>query len=163
MPFTPRENIYNLLEDVSRALSVTWYRTYISVAHRVPARNNDRKPPAILVHCVARSVKADWLLAKKDKKVLVAKEINPVFPQSPVFVSEHMTVETRLIFNRGRGLVKASKLAFVWIKDGRVLVKKRVEGPQSILCRKDLQPGCVTSRTWSDSHRTVPMLTLLIP
>lgn len=128
VPRTPSENVYMILEQIARVLDIRFDRYDISVAHRL-AFGNDRRPPSIIVNFVSRSVKGEWLRSRRTKGDLTARELHPTFPEDRVYLNEHLTVQTREIFNAARTLKKANKLAGVWTNDGHVMVKKSVNSP----------------------------------
>lgn len=140
LPMTPRENVYVVLQRTANLLNIRYDRYDISAAHRLPVRKEDTRPPSIVVCFVSRNVKEDWIEARKARKTLSAQEFHPSFPDQQVFVNEHLTPQTRAIFNGARELMRTKKLAAVWTNDGRVLAKRTVtERPFRVLHLQHLE------------------------
>lgn len=128
VPLTPKENVYIILKRIAELLNIQYNRYDVSVAHRLPVRKGDSRPPSIVVCFVSRSVKAEWIEARKARKTLTAQELHTSFSDQQVYINEHLTPQTRAIFNGARELMKIKKLAAVWTNDGRVLAKRTAMG-----------------------------------
>lgn len=128
VPVTPKEDVYDIIQNIARLLDLQYYRNDISVAHRLPSRQGDDRPPSIVVSFVSRSVKSDWITARRAKKTLSARELRATFADHQIYVNEHLTTETRALFNGARALVKTGKLASVWTSDCRVMAKRTPTG-----------------------------------
>lgn len=128
VPVSQRENIFAILDTMARILDVPFGRDIVSAAHRLPSTGDDKRPPLIVVCFVSRATKQDWMTARRTKRTLSAKELHSSFPDTPVFLNDHLTPHTRETFNAARKLVKEKKLEAVWTSDGRVLAKKSAAG-----------------------------------
>lgn len=124
VPVTKGEDFNVLLAKIASLLRLSYNPYHISAAHRLPLFSEGNRHPPIVVKFTSRAIKNDWVYARKNKRNLMANELNDKFPNTPIYFNEHMTARTREIFNKGRDLVREQKLAYVWVKDGRVLVKK---------------------------------------
>lgn len=124
VPVTKQENLFRVLELIARMLELEFRRYEISAAHRLPPLRDDNRPPSIVVCFVSRQVKDEWMRARTSKRRLSAKDLSDSFPDETIYLNEHLTRQTREIFNGARALAKIHKLEAVWIKDCRVLVKK---------------------------------------
>ncbi|KAG8335316.1 hypothetical protein J6590_071522 [Homalodisca vitripennis] len=75
------------------------------------------------------STKAMWMSAARERKGLLASDIHSSFPpDSKVFINEHLTTQTRQLFNGARELVRQRILSVAWTNDGRVLAKSTPGG-----------------------------------
>lgn len=108
IPLTQNENMYGLgvLKQVAQELNVLFYESDISAAHRLQHKKGSTQPTAIVVNFVSGIVKNSWLAAKRSKGKFSARELYSKFPDTPVFINEHLTEASSDIFNRGRTLVK---------------------------------------------------------
>lgn len=130
VPLTVKENVYVVLERIASILNVDYQRHAISVAHRLPSGNSgDKRPPSIIVNFISRTVKQEWLAARRVRRSLSAQEIHASFPDAPIYLNEHLTVQTRELFNGARRLMREEKLASVWTSDGRVMAKRDPTAP----------------------------------
>jgi uncharacterized protein YoxC len=128
IPVTKGENMCAILQSVALALNIPFDKYCVSAVHRLPSRNKNF-PPSIVVNFVSRVVKAEWLYARRQTKSLSAKNLHAHFPDSPIYINEHLAPHTGFIFRQARALCKAGGLASVWTNEGRVLVKKHQSGP----------------------------------
>jgi len=127
VPVTTRKNVYGVLEDIARLLNVNYHRYDVSVAHRLAPRD-DNKPPSIVVCFVSRTCKNDWLEARRRRKKLSAVELRSSFPDTQIYLNEHLTPEVRTVFNATLAAVKRNLMASVWTSDCRVIAKQTVSG-----------------------------------
>lgn len=126
VPVSHGENVYAILECISRVLDVPWNKgAEISIAHRL--RRPDTGPPAIVVAFVCRSVKDAWLFAARSKK-LTTKNLSPTFPPGPIYINSHLTGHNKQLLGRARQLVRDGKLANAWTVNGKVLVRRMSGG-----------------------------------
>jgi len=127
VPVSRNENIYDILEGIAGLLNIRYGRYDISVAHRLSPRPESKNPPSIVVNFLSRSIKDYWLEARRRRWKLSARELNPNFPDTQVFLNEHLTQETQGLFNAARAL-RPKRFASVWTSDGRVIVKTTMTG-----------------------------------
>lgn len=127
VPSSNKEDILAVLADIARVLNVNFHPADISAAHRLQGKRGDARPPSIVVCFTSRLVKTHWLAARREKGSLSARDLRHFFPDSQIYLNEHLTPETRAIFNAARGLRKDRKLLSVWTSDCRVMAKASVE------------------------------------
>jgi hypothetical protein len=135
IPVTTEEDTYAILESVSKALDVQYDRGDVSIAHRLPLRRvsgrdvtgRQRQHPTIVAQFVSRSTRARWLDAARKRRIQ-AKDVSPVLPEGPVFISEHLTQHNKIVLGRAKFLVKQKKLAYAWAREGKVFVRKTIDG-----------------------------------
>lgn len=128
IPVTKNENVYEILSHLASLLNLKFYTYEISAAHRLPSRKKTSMPQPIVVCFVSRATKAEWIAARKHRRSLTADELSSSFPATDVYLNEHLTPQTREVFNEARRLVKERKLVAVWTADCRVIVKKEERG-----------------------------------
>lgn len=124
VPVTPHEDVRSILDSIARALKITFRPGDVSATHRLQGRKGDPRPPAIVVAFVSRQVKVDWLAARRRKGSLSACELSRTFQDTQVYLNEHLTPQTRTIFNGARALVKQKVLSSVWTSDCRVMARE---------------------------------------
>lgn len=123
VPVTKHEDVFSILDCVARALKITFQASDISAAHRLQGKKGDLRPPSIVVSFVSRQMKVDWLAARRRKGTLSACELSRTFPDTQVYLNEHLTPQTRTIFNGARALIKQRILSSVWTSDCRVMAR----------------------------------------
>lgn len=108
-------------------MGVSYTREDISIAHRLSRPNNENhSAPAIVVQFVSRSVRAEWLSAAKKRKILTT-DLSPSLQPAPVYINEHLSAHNKQLLGRAKSLVREKKLAYAWVNDGRVLVRKTAD------------------------------------
>jgi hypothetical protein len=128
IPVTKGEDIFFILQKLAVLLNIRFEKCDVSAAHRLQNRNKSN-PPSIVVMFVSRLSKGDWIYARRQRRVLSARELHNQFPDSQVFINEHLAQHTSSIFNAARALRKANKLAAVWIREGRVFARRSSTSP----------------------------------
>lgn len=115
------------------------------MAYKLQVKKGHARPPSIVVKFVSRSVKTEWIYARKLRRSLTADEMSDRFPNTKIYFNEHLPPQTRDLFNAARKLFKEKKLAYVWTSDCTVLVKKS-ENIQTKRVRhlQDLKEYCVS-------------------
>lgn len=106
-------------------MNVDYHRGEISIAHRHPSSGNGDKGTSNIVVCfVSCSVKGVWIRTCRERKTFSARELQPSFPDQPIWMNDHLTKETSELFRKVRKLQKTNRTTSVWTSDGRVLAKR---------------------------------------
>ncbi|KAG8290382.1 polycystic kidney disease protein 1-like [Homalodisca vitripennis] len=105
-------------ETLAKVIGVSYTNQDFSIAHRLPGRSN-----SIVAQFISRSRRAEWLAAAKRKRVNTT-DLSRSLPPGPVFINEHLTPHNKSVLWMARSLVKEGRLAYAWIKDGKILVRK---------------------------------------
>jgi hypothetical protein len=143
VPVLPKgANVFPILQKIAQLLDLTYYRTDFNAAHWLPVREGDpRRSQPIVVSFVSRIVKNEWILARRHRRSLKAKEIDNTFPDTQIYLNEQLTQQSRTLFNAARAMMREEKLTTVWTSDGRVMVKRSPTArPYRVNHLQDLQP-----------------------
>jgi hypothetical protein len=127
LPFTANENILAVVENIAKAIGVTFNANAISTAHRLPSRRAAHPP--IVVRFSSRIVKYEWLKCAKIKKHLYSKDVHPSLTESRIFINEHLSPFSASLLSGARRLLAERKIQHAWTRDGRVLVRQTGDGP----------------------------------
>ncbi|KAG8293189.1 hypothetical protein J6590_023348, partial [Homalodisca vitripennis] len=122
----------------------------ISIAHRLPAPRDRRFHPTIVIQFVSRSVRFEWLAAAR-KYCIQATELVPSLQPAPLFISEHLTAHNKAILERAKAFVKFRNLAYVWSREGRIMVRKKADSPAqrfSSFERERVRGGMNEGKRW---------------
>jgi regulator of replication initiation timing len=137
VPETQHEDVDMVLESIAKVLNIPFKKEEVSIAHRVPAVRGRTKP--IICKFVSRAVKLRWLSAAREKRGLRSTDLDPRLPLQEVYINEHLTRTNKVMLGRAREMKKLGRLAFVWVKDGKIFVR---ESPDSkakrIMCEGDI-------------------------
>lgn len=129
IPVTVNEDMLSILGNVAEILGVSFKKTDVSAAHRLPQRKGATRPPSIVVQFVSRASKAEWINAKKAKKTLSSVELRGSLPRYDIFINDHLTKHTMAILERARALTKTGQLLYAWVRECKVFVRKLADGP----------------------------------
>lgn len=105
--------------DLARSVGVLISENDISVAHRLPVKNNTPKPGAarrpapIIVKFVRRRTRDQLFAARKQLKTM----------RPGVYINEHLTAENASLHRAARECLKQKKLFSTWTSQGEVFIK----------------------------------------
>lgn len=129
IPLLTNENIPNLLCEIGNKIGVTIdYNSDIQAAHRVPSRTENNKP--IIVKFSNRQKRTAFIVAAKKYKLknadLEATKDLLFSSNNKIYFNDHLTLESKKIFNEARKAVKDKKLSAAWTMNGIIYVKRDV-------------------------------------
>lgn len=127
VPYSPKENIYSILEGISKLLDIRHSSSEVSIAHRLPDKKGNGKPN-IIVKFVNRYIKDDWINAAKKSTRLTAAELSNSWPSTSIYINDHLTYSNKRLLAYLRDLLKQKKIVNAWSRDCRVLMRVRAEG-----------------------------------
>lgn len=139
IPTTKGENVYEIIKCIAAVINVPFKDDDISIAHRVPTPKGKIQP--IICKFTTRRTKLNWLLAAKVKRNLVTTDLNAGLPRGNIYINEHLTTANKLLLGKAKFLKRGGKLKFVWVKDGKILVRQTQDSPaKRIVKDEDLEP-----------------------
>ncbi|KAG8275856.1 hypothetical protein J6590_077311 [Homalodisca vitripennis] len=127
-----------MLKRLADVINVEFLRSDISVAYRLQGRKSD------LCRIFHFSVN------KGD----VDEYFSPVTSNPQVFINEHLTTQTRRLFNGARELVRQRVLSVAWTNDGRVLAKSTLAASRSTGPDEAEDHGACDTGGWGPGHHT---------
>ncbi|KAG8291676.1 hypothetical protein J6590_055247 [Homalodisca vitripennis] len=111
----------------------------ISTAHRVPSYRKDRDP-AIIVQFTSRSKREDWITKYRQKKTLLANQINQRFPSQRVYINDHLTPENKQLLAKLKIKCREIGYTFAWCRDAKIFARKASGEPvRRITCLEDVE------------------------
>lgn len=136
IPIKANENPEQLVVDVAKALNVDISLSDINSAWRPRTVSDNSRPPVIITRLTSRRTKEAILRARRSRRdTFTTRQLgwseNAV---TAIFVNERLTQANRAIYNEAKKLKQAKKVSFLWVREGRVLVRK-AEGQPPILLR----------------------------
>lgn len=102
----------------------------VQVAHRVKTFSG-KHPYPIVCQLRSRATASAWLTTMKQKRNLSAKDINSQFPDSRVFVNEHLVPRLKRLLMETKRRAKECGYRYTWSKEGRIFVR-RADGEQPL-------------------------------
>lgn len=94
----------------------------VVTAHRVPRFVKDRTK-SIIVQFKSKPIK-DEIQKKLKERKMTTSEIDPSFPDVPIFFNEHLTPELKKVFYLSRNFKKVNNFKFCWVRDGKIYLRK---------------------------------------
>lgn len=126
IPKTNGEDVKEILKVLGRAIGMEVDSSAVVAAHRVPSYNKTRTP-ALIARFNTRELRDTWLLKFRAKKTLLASEINANFPQTKVYIGEHLTPDNKLLFRNLKDESHHLRIKYVWCREGRFYARKSDE------------------------------------
>lgn len=117
-----KEDTMVLLDRLASKISVPFNRDNIQAAHPL-RQNNPNYPPTIIVQFTSRAVRDDWIAQGRK-----AFKTTPPGPHKTYF-NESLTPANRQLHRETRAKAKEKGYSFVWVKNGKILVRKDVSAP----------------------------------
>lgn len=127
------ENLRTALSDLASKLEIPNFDNRdILVVHRLPSR--DGACPPVLIKFASAEIRDTWLSMRKKLRSLSNQQRTPA-----LFFNENLTPANKHLFWLARTKCRELKFKYVWVKNGRILVKKDEEEPIiRIVCQADL-------------------------
>lgn len=119
------ENVVALVKTVGRALDYPVEDNMIDACHRLRTREGSGKPPGIIVKMVRR-LDAEGLLQKRRvKRNMNTHDLGlTAKPAEVVYVNESLAPERRRILNAARLLKREKGYTYLWIRGGKIFLRK---------------------------------------
>lgn len=143
LPFTKGENLVNILHDIYTVVGLTFKSEHIDCIHRVRRfqvagsvrgggngdhndrdRSSDVRAPAIIVKFTRRIYKDELLSAVRARRGITTSSINLSGPAVNMYLGDHLTPASKLLLKRARELKRDNKLAYLWIRDCKILARR---------------------------------------
>jgi len=128
IPYTPREDLYAILDTIARTIDVTYSNSDVSIVHRLPDRKKTGKPN-IIVKFISRYYKDNWISAAIRGRRLTANEICNTWEATNVYINDHLTFANKRLLGHLRGLVREKKIAKAGSRSSKVFFKVKTDDP----------------------------------
>ncbi|XP_039298036.1 uncharacterized protein LOC120354688 [Nilaparvata lugens] len=121
IPETHGENLLAVMDAVAKSLNVEFKKDDLSIIHRMPTAKGST---SIVAKFCSRQKKMQWITAARQKKGIKTTDVCDKLPPSNVYVNEHLSPYYKGLLGKAKNLKKDKKLAYVWVRDCKVFVKK---------------------------------------
>lgn len=122
VPELQGEDVYELVNNIGRAVGCEINKSDVDVAHRLPTTNKTLPRP-IVIKFVNRWKKEQLMAAKKQNRQLQSTAVGVNAPSHPIYINDHLTPKIKGLLKRAKDL-RMKGYKFVWVRDGRVYVRK---------------------------------------
>lgn len=139
IPESSTESVIEIVKTVSSKLGVQIDNKDIDACHRLGVKKNDEeiKHRGIVVRFTTRVIKEDVLQKRRVKRNFNTKDIGfSDRPAEVVYINESLSSARRQVLNAARKLKRDKLVAFVWVRNGKILV--RVEQDSKVVVMKSI-------------------------
>lgn len=134
-PVVPDEDLLKEVGKLAGYLKAGVTENDIDVVHRVPSRDKSR--PYVVVKFRLRAAR-DRMLSAARKRKLNARDLG-YDTDASIYVNEHLCRENKILLAKARQARKENKWKFIWVSQGKVLMRKLEKTPVlRITCEEDL-------------------------
>nr|XP_049707531.1 uncharacterized protein LOC126056909 [Helicoverpa armigera] len=138
------ENLANLVEQCSRVVGYSFKEDDIVKCTRVAKLNKDSKLPRSIIVKFRSVRKRDefYSAVYRYNKVNKDNKLNTSLlgisgDKKPVYVSEHLSPTNKMLHAAARQKAKELSYKFVWVKNGRIYVRKSVDSQYILIKNTD--------------------------
>lgn len=137
VPELKNENILEVVKSIGKSLGVEITEEMIDASHRMGSKK-DGKHRGIIVKFTRRIIKEELLGKRKIKRNLNTHDLNMKnSPAEVVYINESLSPARRKILNAARALKKEKGYTFVWVRDGRIFLRKNEGDPVIVASTMD--------------------------
>lgn len=123
IPEEKNENILDIVTKLGTSLGMTINEDMVDTCHRLGQKTPD-KVRGVIVKFTRRIVKEEMLRKRRIKRNLNTKDIGFTNQSAEViYMNESLTPIRRKIFNAARALKKEKGYQFLWVRNGKVLMR----------------------------------------
>lgn len=144
LPEHKQENLVNTITQLCKVVSYPVTENDILFCNRVQKFNPASKMPRTVICKLASKLKRDNLLAAvlsynkaNPKQKLNTKLLGYGVKEAPVFVSEHLTPSNKSLHAATRMRAKEKQFKFVWIRNGKIFVRKDESSPALVITHNE--------------------------
>ncbi|KOB68423.1 Zinc finger DNA binding protein, partial [Operophtera brumata] len=134
IPLKKDENLFSIVEAISKATSYSFPEAQINYLHRVPLHGSKEK--AIVVSFINRYIKEEFVASARACKTLSAADVGFSGVSQRISVNDHLNLAYKNLLNKVKALVKERKFSYVWVKYGKIHVRKNDSAPAFIVGRE---------------------------
>lgn len=137
VPVAAEEDVYEVVSNVANTLGVRITREAIDVCHRMGKRQDSQAPPGILARLVRREDKINILMKRREKRNFNTNDLGFTQPAAPIYINENLCPARREIFRAARQIKKEKEYTYLWIRNGRILMRKEPSSSMIVLSSMD--------------------------
>lgn len=131
VPEFKNENLLNLIQQLLKTVTCNVPDSEILSFHRVAKQNSKSDRPRNIVVKFSSTRTRDTVLAatktfndQNKHNKLNASHLGIASSKKPVYVTEHLSPANKLLHAATRSLAKEKNYEFVWVKNGRIFIRK---------------------------------------
>lgn len=129
IPEVKDENLTELMIEIATYVGVEMSDNDIVQVNRVSPRVKLQGRPRVIVAKMSNRLIKDSLLSTIRKNRITTKAIGMPGEPKPIYVNEHLTHFYKQLLKTTKDYAKTRQYQFVWVKNGRVYVRKNDTSP----------------------------------
>uniref|UniRef100_T1HTD6 PHD domain-containing protein n=2 Tax=Rhodnius prolixus TaxID=13249 RepID=T1HTD6_RHOPR len=143
IPFVQGENTGDLLDKIGIALDVDVGEVdFVYRAKPTPSTIDPPRPPPIIASFLRRSTCDNLVARRKVKRDFSTRHIGwDVQENHIIYINESLTPYFKKLYGAARAAKKLNIIKYVWVKNGRVLIRKTDGAPVISVCHSDDIPS----------------------
>lgn len=161
IPEKSNEQLMEVVKKVGSSLGLQINESDIDACHRLGQKrsgDNSGRPRGIIVKFTRRIVKEDMLVKRRIKRNFNTDDIGFTDRAAEViYMNESLSMARRQIFNAARQLKKDGLVQFVWVRNGRVLVRAEEGVRTQVMTSPDQVEELRNTRRGSGSNKDPPV------
>lgn len=134
VPFRREENLFSLVESISKVIDHSFSKSQINYLNRAPLHGS--KDKTIIVSFINRYVKEEFIAYARACKTLSAADIGFSGVNQRIFVNDHLNATMKTLLNKTKSLAKEKKYNYVWVKYGKIHIRKNDTSPAFVVSRE---------------------------
>lgn len=131
VPQKKGENLFSIFEAICKSVNYDVPKTQINYVSRIPVHNSKEK--SIILCFINRYIKEEFVAAARAARTLKAEDLGFIGNSQRVFVNDHLTPEYKKLLTRTKSLLKTKGYNFIWVKYGKIHVRKNDNSPVQII------------------------------
>lgn len=129
IPPVPNENVLEIIKKVGSALDVQIGDEMVDTCYRVRKKDLTSKQTAtIVVKFVRKAIKDEVMRMRRVKRTFSTRHLG-LADDTPVYINESLSSGRRRLFAKARELKKSRGFKYLWIRDGKILMRKKENDP----------------------------------
>lgn len=134
VPVRKDENLFSIVEAISKEANVNFPRTQINYLYRVPVHGS--KDKAIIVSFTNRYVKEEFVAAARARKTLAAPDIGFRDSVRRIYVNDHLNAESKGLLTKAKSAAREKSFKYIWVKYGKIHLRKNDTSPVFIVSQE---------------------------
>lgn len=144
LPEKKQENLFQIVAQLSKVVGSGIEESDIKHCTRVAKQNTtNSRPRSIVVQLASPRIRDQFLAATiKYNKLNPDNKLNTLHlgyagPKTPIFITEHLSTTNKALHAAARIKAKELGYQFVWVRGGRIFMRKEQEAEQILVRNKD--------------------------
>ncbi|XP_046677432.1 uncharacterized protein LOC124365492 [Homalodisca vitripennis] len=123
IPVTRNEDTMKILRDIGTAIGVELHDTQVMAAHRVPSYKQGRVSPMVF-QFQTKMQRDVWITSYKKNKDLSARRVNNAFPDTRVYINEHLSPDNKIFLAQLKERSKQCNVKYIWFKGDKLYLRR---------------------------------------